>query len=176
MRRLILTLVLLSTVVNLESCKRRKKQQVDYIDEGGGQLASIVQTGNPRTAIQLVKGFHDVENNAWRWTAGKFTVMLRPPGNAAQKGAVLNFKFVLPETVLAKLNSVTITATVNGKALEPATYKQAGPQEYKKAVPAASLSGDAVTIDFVLDKFVAAGTMDLRELGVIASSIGLEVQ
>ena len=169
-------MVLVSTVATVDSCKRRKRDQVEYIDEGGGQLASVVQTSNPRTAIQLVKGFHDVENNAWRWTAGKFTVMLRPPGDAAKKGAVLNFKFVLPDTILAKLQEVTITATIGGKALEPQTYKQAGPQEYKRPVSAEMLAGDAVTVDFVLDKFIPAGTMDLRELGVIAASVGLEVQ
>ena len=176
MRRLIIALVLVSTVATLDGCKRRKREQVDYIDEGGGQLASLVQTSNPRTAIQLLKGFHDVENGAWRWTAGKFSVMLRTPGEASKKGAVLSLKLVLPETILAKLGNITITASIGGKALEPQTYKQAGPQEYKRAIPAAMLAGDAVTIDFALDKFIPAGTMDLRELGIIAASIGLEVQ
>ncbi len=175
MRRLILALVLVSTVATLDSCKRKKKQ-VDFLDEGGGQLVSTVQTRNPGTAIQLVKGFHDIENAAWRWTMGKFTVILRPPEQAAQKGATLKFNFVLPEPILAKLKAVTISATVNGKPLEPATFNQAGPQEYKKSVPASSLIGEVITVDFTLDKFVPAGAMDLRELGVIAESIGLEVQ
>ena len=175
MRRLILALVLVITVATLESCKRKKKQ-VDFLDEGGGQLVSTVQTRNPSTAIQLVKGFHDIENGAWRWTMGKFTVILRPPEQASQKGATLKFNFVLPEPILAKLQTVTISATVNGKPLESATYNQAGPQEYKKSVPAASLTGEVITVDFTLDKFVPAGAMDLRELGVIAASIGLEVQ
>lgn len=176
MRRLIIVMVLVSTVATFNGCKRRKREQADYIDEGGGQLASLVQTSNPRTSIQLLKGFHDVENNAWRWTAGKFSVMLRPPGEAAKKGATLNLKFVLPETILAKLHDVTITASIGGKPLDAQTYKQAGPQEYKRPVPAAMLAGEAVTVDFALDKFIPAGTMDLRELGVIAASIGLEVQ
>ncbi len=175
MRRLILALVLVSTVATLDSCKRKKKQ-VDYLDEGGGQLVSTVQTRNPGTAIQLVKGFHDIENSAWRWTMGKFTVILRAPEQAAQKGATLKFNFVLPEPILTKLQAITISATVNGKPLEAATYDKAGPQEYKKSVPAALLTGEVITVDFTLDKFVPAGAMDLRELGVIAASIGLEVQ
>ena len=174
MRKLILALALVSTVANLESCKRKKKQQVEYVDEGSGQLASTVNVANPRTAIQLVRGFHDVENGAWRWTMGKFSVSLHPPKDAAEKGAYLVLKFVIPETVLAKNKSISLSATVNGTPIEAATYSTPGDQEYRKAVPASAVKGDVVPIEFTLDKFIAAGTLDLRELGVVVSVIGLE--
>ena len=155
MRRLILALALVSTVANLESCKRKKKQQVEYVDEGTGQLASTVNVANPRTAIQLVRGFHDIENGAWRWTMGKFAITLHPPKNASEKGAYLTMKFVIPDTVLARHKSIVFSATVNGTPLEPATYTTAGDQEYRKSVPAAALKGEAVPVEFSLDRFIA---------------------
>ena len=176
MRRLILALAVVSTVANLESCKRKKKQQVEYVDEGSGQLTSRVNVANPSTAIQLVRGFHDIENGAWRWTMGKFAVTLHPPKGASEKGANLGLKFVLPESILARHKSITLSATVNGTLLEAATYTTAGEHEFKKAVPAAALKGEAIPIEFSLDKFIAAGTLDLRELGIVVSVIGLEGQ
>ena len=37
------------------------------------QLSSAINVGDPRAAIQLLRGFHDIENNAWRWTCLLYT-------------------------------------------------------------------------------------------------------
>ena len=63
----------------------------------GAQLAAVVNMADPKSSVQLLKGFHDVEQNAWRWTMGKFSVTLRPPLNAPQKGATLVVKLSIPD-------------------------------------------------------------------------------
>ena len=137
-------------------------------------LASTVQMANPGHAVQLVKGFHDVESGAWRWTMGRFAVNLQPPVSAANKGADLVMKFSIPEIVIKNTKDVTINASVNGERLPPVAYHAVGDQTLKLSVPASVLAGDAVRCEFVLDKTLPPSPQDQRELGVIVSSIGLQ--
>jgi hypothetical protein len=47
---------------------------------------------------------------------------------------------------------------------------------FSRDVPARAFTGDAATVEFSLDKFLAAGKVEQRELGVIAVSAGFEVR
>jgi len=121
-----------------------------------------------------VKGFYGVEAGAWRWTDKQFTVALRPPFGAAQKGAKLTFKLTIPDVVIQNLKTISLSATVAGSALAPETYTTPGDYIYVRDLPASLMSGDTVRIDFQLDKSMRPGGGDIRELGVIAFNIGLE--
>ena len=157
-------------------CNRTKKTRVEATDEAGPTLAAVVNMADARASVQLLKGFHDVEGNAWRWTMGKFSVTLRPPLNASQKGATLVVKMSIPEAIIGKVKSTTLTANVNGAAIAGETYTKAGEYTYSRDVPASALGADAVTVDFALDKFLPPGVADQRELGVVVSSIGFEAK
>jgi hypothetical protein len=157
-------------------CKRGKKSRVEATDEVGPVLSSVVNVADPRASVQLLKGFHDVEGNAWRWTMGKFSVTLQPPANAPQKGATLVVKMSIPEAIMSRVNSTTLTANVNGAAIPGETYTKAGDHIYSKDVPASALSADAVTVEFALDKYLPPGAVDQRELGLVVSSIGFEAK
>jgi hypothetical protein len=160
-------------VVALAGCKKNK-HAVQYVEEGASQLASAVHVADPRTAIQLLRGFHDVENNAWRWTGPKFAVALRPPKEVPAEGVKLYLEYAVPELFLQKVPQTTLTVMVNGKALEPEVINKAGNKRMERVVPGAMLVGDVVTVDFALDKFLAAGEVDQRELGLIVSEVGLQ--
>ena len=116
------------------------------------------------------------EDNAWRWTSKDFSVNLRPPIGAAAQGAVLNFAFSFPQVAVDKLHSVTVSATVNRTALPPQTYSAEGQAEYKRDIASNLLSGDSVRVDFHLDKAMPPGNGDMRQLGVIARSVGLDAK
>jgi hypothetical protein len=174
--RLCLPVLAAALVLAPAGCKRSKKVKVQQTEEEAPRLASIVHTSDPKTASQLASGFYDVENNSWRWTQRAFSVVLRPPAGAAQRGATLTFKFAVPEVVIAKLKDVTVTASVNGSPLPPETYKASGEFSYAKEVAPALLTGESVRIDFKLDKAIAPSESDLRELGVVAHSVGLELK
>jgi hypothetical protein len=160
----------------LAGCKHREKKIQALTDEDGATLASVVAMGDPKTAPQLLKGFHTVEESSWRWTMGRFAVALRPPRNAAVRGAVLHFRFVLPEAVLSKVHKMSLSAAVNGTPLSPETYATSGEMDYTRPVDGKLLAGDAVNVEFTLDKFIPAGTIEDRELGVIATSVGFEAK
>ena len=166
--------LLIAIGVSSVACKRSESLKAGQTDESSGELQSTVAMNDPNAARQLVAGFHDIEQNSWRWTKGRFAVALRPPEGAAQKGAVLTFKFAVPDPVINKLNAVSLSARVAGVPLSPETYTKSGEFVYSREVEGRLLVGESVNVEFSLDKSIPEGTFDGRELGVIAASVGLE--
>ncbi len=137
------------------------------------QMQSGLRTSDPRAQMQLVDGFYGVEHGAWRWTKQRFSVVLRPPAGAAQKGAALTLRLTVPDAVISKLQSVTLSGAVNGQALPPETYTRPGRYAYTRDVPAELLGGESAKVDFQLDKAMRPDPPDVRELGVVVLSVGL---
>lgn len=138
-----------------------------------GPLSSL-KLNDPVAPAQLLKGFYGVESGSWRWTAGNFSVLLKSPAGAAQKGGTLTLAIMVSDIILKQVHSQTLKASIGGQALAPATYTAGGRYTYSADVPAATLAGDTVTVDFSLDKSLPPSPSDLRELGVIATAVGIE--
>ena len=102
-----------------------------------------------------------------------FTATLRPPAGAAQKGAVLELKFTIPEVMLNRVGPMTLAARINGIDLGAQTFSSSGDFTYTRDIPATALGSDAVAIDFAVDKGLPPGDTDPRELAVIVTSVGL---
>ena len=168
MRRLIAAFALLAFVaMGPGACRRKKK--IKAREDG---LASVVNVADPADSAQLVRGFSNVEADAWRWSTSKFAVVLRPPPGAAQNGAKLQLMFTLHESV-SKLGPVTVSAKVGGTPIDPETFSAAGDFTYSHNVPASALGSDVVTVEFSTDKSLAPSDRDKRELALIVKSIGL---
>lgn len=173
MRRLIATVPMLALLVLAPSaCKTRKKPRLNPAEDDG-QLVSVINVADPRAAVQLTRGFYALESDAWRWTMKKFAVTLRRPTGAAENGARLELKFVLPETIFNRVGPITISAIINGLALPPQTYSTSGDGTYARDVPASALTADAVAIEFSVDKGLPPSDQDARELAIIVTTIGL---
>ncbi len=159
-------------------CCRRGPETVpaSATQEETQELASMIHVADPRASLQLVKGFHEVEQNAWRWTMARFAVTLRAPAGASQKGATLVLKGAVPDPVIAKLGSVTLTANVEGVPLAAETFSKPGDYTYRRDVPPGAFPAEAVTVNFVLDKALAPGEADHRELGLVVTSVGFEAK
>src|SRR5262249_23179484 len=127
-----IVLAALAACLALAGCRSKQKVKVQATEEEAPTLASIVHTADPRVASQLISGFYGIEGTAWRWTAGKFSVLLRPPRTSAQQGAVLQLKFAVPDPIINSLKTVSLHATVNGKDLPAETYTKAGEYTYTK--------------------------------------------
>ena len=155
------------------SCKAKRRVRVETVEEEAGPMASFIRMSEPKTAVQLVRGFYGLEQGAWRWTKGEFSVTVRPPAAAAQNGARLEAKITVPEAIIVKLGQTTLHCVVNGHVVEPEKIEKAGDLIYKRDIPASVLGGEAVTFDFRLDKFLAAGQVEERELGLIVTTVGL---
>jgi hypothetical protein len=145
-------------------------------EEEPPQPSTEIQVADPAASPQLTSGWYNVERNSWRWTAGKFSVALRPPIGSAVRGASLTLHFNVPEVVISQLRSVTLSASIQGTRLTPETYPTAGKAVYARDVPASLLNGDTVLIDFALNRVMVPGHGDTRELGIIADRVGLEAK
>ena len=139
-------------------------------------MASTVHMGDPRTATQLISGFYGIEQSAWRWTGRRFSVVLRPPSGASQKGATLQVRLTVPPVIVEKLKTISLSATIGGSALPPETYTQVGNYTYTREVAPALLAGASVRVDFEVDKSMPPAGADARDLGLVVLSAGLELK
>jgi hypothetical protein len=176
--RLIAATVLIVLLVAPLGCKRKRPAQAESAlpSSGAPELASTVHLGDPRVADQLLKGFYDIEANAWRWTARSFEVMLRAPSGSGQLGARLQVHLTVPPVVIEKVGPVTLSAAISDTALPPETYSKPGDYVYERDVPGNLIRSTGVRVVFQLDKAVPPGTVEERELGVIVGSIGLALK
>ena len=174
MRRLIAALVCLLALQ--AGCKKRDPIKTLPTDESGVTLKSAVKMNDPQSAIQLLKGFYEIEQGAWRWAASEFIVALKRPPGAAERGGVVVMSFAAPEPVVQKFGPITVAAKTAGTELARQTYDSAGQFVFKADVPATLLKTEVVTVEFHADKFIAPGGGDLRELALIVSSVGLEAK
>ena len=173
MRSFVVILVVAATLGSVSGCRRRPKPKVAAtVEDTAAELASTIQFGDSRAASQLLRGFYGIEAGGWRWTMRKFAVTLRAP--VAAKSATLALKFAVPDVVFNALKTMTLSATVNGVALPKQTYRKGGDLLYSQAVPAAALKGEALTVEFELDKAFGPSAQDQRELGLVVSSVGVE--
>lgn len=151
-------------------CKRKEAAKQ------AAPMASTIHMGDPQTAAQLITGFYGIEQSAWRWSGRRFSVALRPPLGAAQKGATLQLRLTVPPVVIEKLTTITLSATIGGGALPPETYTQPGDYTYTREVAPGLLAGESVRVDFQLDKSMPPSGADQRDLGVVVLSTGLELK
>jgi hypothetical protein len=140
------------------------------------RLASTVYTGDPNAEPQLLSGFYRVEEYSWRWTAQRFSVVLRPPEGATGEAATLVVRLGIPQGVIEKLHSISLSSSIGGSSLAPETYIRPGDQSYIRAVAPKLLTSEEVRIDFQLDKVLPPVGQDERQLGIVVTSIGLEPQ
>ena len=132
--------------------------------------------GDPGAGAQLVGGVYALEEDRWRWTASRFSVILMPPPGAAQRGARLELMLTIPDVIVKELGSMTLSALAGETPLAPETYTRAGDYTYARDVPASMLAGDVISIEFATDKAIPAGKVDQRELALVVTSVGLVAQ
>ena len=170
MRRL--TFALMVAFATVTACRPREKIRVELPEPE--MLSSVVNTADPAVAPQLIRGFHQIEQGSWRWTAGKFSVAFKPPAGSGAQGGQVVLRCSVPEALIRRVGDATLTATVNGGTLGSQTWKSAGEYTFTAPIPAAQLDTETVTVDFSLDKFLSAGQAEARELGLIVTSIAVE--
>lgn len=164
---------LLAAALVLPACHSRDRVHVET-DEGPPRASEVVSMADAKASSQLVSGFYGLEAGSWRWTAGRFSVMLGTPDNAVQNGATLKLELSVPPPLIDRVKTTVLRANIQGTELTPESFTHAGTVTFVRDVPASVFDGDPVKVDFSLDRFLPAGTVDPRELGVIVTSVGFE--
>ena len=159
-------------------CNRNRSKADATIEEALPSKTEqiMIQANDPAASAQLIKGFHTLEQGRYRWTMGQFSVILRPPAQASERGARLILQLAIPESSIQKLKSVKLSASVEGVALPEETYTKPGGHAYSRDVPPQVLAKRVVTVNFKLDKYLPPGDLDRRELGVVMTAVGFEAK
>ncbi len=169
--------VLLLSFTLLPACRPRRDLSSYTAEDAKAALLTEVNLGDPQHAPQLKSGFHQIEENSWRWTEPKFTVELKAPFAAQRVGAILRLKANAPEILILKTNSpITISAKLNGAPLGQATYPKAGLIDFALDVPATALRADTLLFEYTVAPGLPPNAFpgDGRSLGLIVSAIALE--
>jgi hypothetical protein len=161
-------------VLLLTGCKRQASETA-VATEKAADLVSAFDMSDPQAAAQMTHGVHGLESGRWRWVASKFGITLSPP-DGAERGAVLELTFTLPASIFDRLGAVTLTATVNGKALAPETVSTVGEHTYTRELAPGTFGPGPVVIEFSTDKALPPGNGDARELALIVTHVGLTVK
>jgi hypothetical protein len=168
---------LLGAVAFVFLCACHSKDRIHVeTDEGPPRMAAMLTMADEKTAPQLLEGFYGLEDKSWRWTAGHFSVLLGTPPRASQDGAVLKVQLSIPKPLIDRVKTTSLTAEIGGARLSPESFTQPGAFTFVRDVPAKALEEDSVRVDFSLDRFLPAGTVDGRELGLVVTSVGFEPQ
>jgi hypothetical protein len=166
-------ILLVALALTGTACKsHRDRVTVQNEEQTAPGIKSLVWMNDAAATAQLNSGFYGLENNSWRWTAGKFSVTLRTPPGAAASGGVVALSYSVPEVAIKTAKSIAITASVNGTKLNSATLDTTGPGVFAADVPATLLTADSVKVDYELDKTFQPEA-DKRQLGIIAMSVAL---
>jgi hypothetical protein len=155
-----------------------ESESFDLYRKGSGatnaQATSSVNAGDPARAAQLLKGFYNIEANAWRWSAKNFSVLLKAPPGSEKNGCELALHFYIPDAQVQKSGAMTLSAEIDGHELPARTFSQTNAYTYSAHVPAELLQSGFVAVNFRLDKAAIGLNGDSRELGVVVTSISLD--
>jgi hypothetical protein len=166
--------VLCALALLVAGCGKKTAQNGEAESAADAPLVSSFKMNAPSAKKQLTKGVYQLEAGAWRWTAGNFTITMKTPGGAAQKGATLTLNLVAADSVLKEVHSQSLTAAIGPTSLKTEKYVDPGPHTFTADVPASLLTGDTVAIDFSLDNSLPPGSTDRRELGIILTGASLD--
>ena len=122
----------------------------------------------PVSTFRLVRGWHELEHKAWRWTDRAFSMEV--DSAMPLQPATLRFVFTLPEIVFANIPVVTLSVRCNGDALPPAVYSTPGEHEYVARV--LRVTAGAALVEFELSHAIAPTDTDRRQLGLLVDFTG----
>jgi tRNA (mo5U34)-methyltransferase len=116
--------------------------------------------------LRLISGWYDAEFAGWRWTKKEFSIGV--PDGGGRRWQRITMRLFLPPVLIERLGTIELRASEDGQELEPLLLREPGDHTFQRR-----LSGGQV-IRFSLDKALQPGELDVRELGVIVSSIEFE--
>jgi tRNA (mo5U34)-methyltransferase len=130
-------------------------------------LLRSIHCGAP-LKVTLGRGWHHLEDHRFRWTEARFEARLESVDGSPVTAEELRLSFYLPP-VIAELGPVTLSATVNGLALPPVTYRDPGGRIYAQPLPPALGKASRFEVGFATDRFLPPGAVDQRERALVIS-------
>lgn len=116
--------------------------------------------------IELLAGWHAPEDSGWRWTAASFSARLPVQKDAS----TISLRLFVPDALIERFGSVTLSCRVNGAPLTPETFTEPGLYTYTRALDAKSAE---LLAQFNVDRALPADASDPRERALIVADLSL---
>lgn len=119
--------------------------------------------------VECLRGWHNIEEPGWRWTEQRFSVAVQSRGKARR----LHLDLELPDSHFQALGPIGLCSSVAGVEVGRSLLSAPGSHTHVCNL-AACAHLEQVHVEFCLDKALPAGSVEARELGIIATGIRLE--
>jgi SAM-dependent methyltransferase len=126
---------------------------------GVQDLVLLTRVSDGELRAELGAGWHELEDERWRWTERVFSAQVWRPQAAGTMR--LRFLFTVPEG----LAPVRLAVWADGVVLEVGVFGGSGEQVYEGSF-ALDSAGETVRLEFALDRALGLFGEDRRELGV----------
>lgn len=128
-------LLLLAGCVSIPDSYAPPIQRQPVYGPEGTELKPYVAMNDPYAELHIAGGVSKaLEGGTWRWTSEKAELKFAPAVHTNQK---LRVEFAVAENTFPSTGPITLTLTVNGKALDKVRYDSAGQKRFEKPVPSA---------------------------------------
>jgi tRNA (mo5U34)-methyltransferase len=113
---------------------------------------------------RLIRGWHQLECNSWRWTERAFSVELSRPEHHSK--ATLEMGFVYPDLLKERIGRLRISTRIDDTMVQDLEYSSTGAHYYRIRVPERLLGSSTVLAEFELNGAIPPDSADLRERGI----------
>jgi SAM-dependent methyltransferase len=115
--------------------------------------------------LELLEGWHHVEESGWRWTERRFAV--RATGRGV-KHSRMAMRLYAPPALIEKFGRVSLRAKIDGVEVEPLVMREAGIHHLVRKI---AMPSEVTSVTFELDNALGVDAGYSRELGIIVASL-----
>jgi hypothetical protein len=131
---------------------------------------SYLKMGDIRCRPQLLSGWYNIEEGAWRWMAKEAEAVVRAPSGYSSEFALQ--LFFPPDYMERAGGPVTVSVTLDGKPLAKETYVRPGGYRMSAAAPRNRSTSPEATVGIRLNRALPPSGAERRELGAVVSALG----
>jgi len=116
--------------------------------------------------LELLEGWHQVEDSGWRWTERQFAV--RAASQVGVKHSRISMRVFAPPALIEKFGSISLRARIDDTDVQPLVMREPGIHLFERRIPKPS---EVTSVVFRSDNVLGREEGYSRELGIIVASI-----
>jgi tRNA (mo5U34)-methyltransferase len=116
--------------------------------------------------LELLDGWHHVEDSGWRWTEKKFAA--RATSRTGMKHSRISMRVFAPPLLIEKFGRISLQAKIDDTEVQPLVMREPGIHLFERRIPKPL---EVTTVAFSLDNVLGPDQAYSRELGIIVASL-----
>ncbi|MBI4904340.1 MAG: methyltransferase domain-containing protein [Acidobacteria bacterium] len=144
------------------------------LDQSDERIFMVLKSGYGVSGHTLLYGWHEPENEGWRWTERRFAVRFTPPDNMPGGRYKCIVELYVPEGLIEGDVPLSVEAAVKGDSIGREVYARSGGYRFVRVLPPLPAGEMAWDVEFRVGKWLEPDDSDGRERGVIVAQCLLE--